>query len=86
MNEILSFWARFFAIVGGIFLVVGGSFLALSPFMGPKTIGYLWCGFMFLGIIVVGSWWIYDDQRFSKRLRIERSLYIIIDYYSAHLQ
>ena len=80
MREILKFWAGLFAIVAGIFALVGGSMLALSPFMGPQAVGYLWCGAMLVGIVVDGSWFMYDDQRFSRRLRIQRSLYII-DYY-----
>lgn len=85
MKEILRFWAGMAAIVGGIFALVAGSMLAMSPFMSPQAVGFVWCGAMFVGIIVVGSWAIYDDKRQEERLRILRTLWLI-DHYSAHLR
>lgn len=86
MKEVLKFWWVIALIVGGVGALVATT-MGLMIWMGlsEKAAGFVWCGFMFAGIIIVFSKWILDDQEFQHELARKRQLGIIQQFYSHHL-
>ena len=77
MNEsvkaVLGLWGAVGAIVAAVFVLVGGS-MALMGWAGlsAKAAGFVWCGIMFVGVVVFFSWLAYDDHKFWSEFQSRR--------------
>jgi hypothetical protein len=63
--------------VGGIFALVGSTMALMTIWVSAKTAGFIWCGFMFVAVIVFFSWMAYtvakdESERKAKELNLRR--------------